>query len=78
MVLKQARIDARKYAAHSSRAAATSHAIQQGFTLQEIMMLSGCRTSGSTFERFYHKPTEQAKTFGEMVLDNIVYSIYSI
>ncbi len=71
MVLKQAGIDVGKYTAHSSRAAATSHVIQQGFNLQEIMKSAGW-TSASTFERFYHKPTEQAKTFGEVVLDNIV------
>ncbi len=52
MVLKQAGIDVGKYTAHSSRAASTSHVIQQGFNLQEIMKSAGW-TSASTFERFY-------------------------
>ena len=56
MVLKQAGIDVGMYAAHSSRAAATSHAKRQGLNLQEIMKSAGWTP---------------ASTFGEVVLNNI-------
>ena len=68
-VLKQAGFDVGKYTAHSSRAACTSHTKQQGLNLQEIIKSAGW-TCTSTFEGFYHKPMEQAKTFGEVLLDN--------
>ena len=40
-ILKQAGIDISNYTAHSSRAAATSHAQKQGLNLQEIMKSAG-------------------------------------
>ena len=69
MVLNDAGIDISTYSAHSSRAAATSHAKQQGLSLSEIMKTAGW-TSSSVFERFYHKPKEQMESFGEVVLKN--------
>jgi hypothetical protein len=67
LVLQAAGIDVTKYRAHSSRAASTSHAAKQGLKLQEILKAAGW-TNSTTFERFYHKPTELTQNFGETVL----------
>lgn len=75
-VLQQAGIDVSKYTAHSSRAATASHTKQKGLSLslQEIMKSAGW-TSTSTFEKFYHKPTEASQNFGQIVLrDHMIIS----
>ena len=70
-ILQQAGIDVSTYTAHSSRAAATSHAQKQGLNLHEIMKSAGW-TSLSTFEKFYKKPTETIHNLGEVVLNSVV------
>jgi hypothetical protein len=66
-VLQQAGVDVTKYTAHSSRAATTSHTKRKGLSLQDIMKTAGW-TSATTFEKFYHKPAETPKTFGQTVM----------
>ena len=65
-VLQEAGIDVSKYAAHSSRAASTSHAARQGLNLQEIMKAAGW-TCATTFERFYNKQTNSEPNFGNFI-----------
>lgn len=69
LVLQQAGIDVTKYTAHSSRAATTSHTMKKGLSLQEIMKTAGW-TSTTTFEKFYHKPAETPRNFGQTVLSS--------
>ena len=70
-ILQQAGIDVSTHTAHSSRAAATSHAQKQGLNLQEIMKSAGW-TSSSTFEKIYNKTPETIHNLGEVVLNSVV------
>lgn len=45
LVLQEAGIDISKYAAHSNRAASTSHAVRQDVNLQDIMNATGWTSS---------------------------------
>ena len=58
VILDRAGIDTRKFRAHSTRAASTSHAANIGVPMDDIMRLAGWSTAG-TFQKYYQKPIQQ-------------------
>ncbi|XP_065918235.1 uncharacterized protein [Dysidea avara] len=55
--LKTAGVDTERYTAHSTRSASTSQARRKGVLVSDILKVANWSTR-STFERFYHKPSE--------------------
>ncbi|RCN36935.1 site-specific recombinase, phage integrase family [Ancylostoma caninum] len=68
-VLHRAGIEDR-FKAHSTRAASTTASKNQGLSSKKIMEAANWAPNGSTFERFYHKGSDE-KSFQTSVLSSI-------
>ena len=65
-VLKDSGVDVSRFSAHSTRGTSTSTAAAAGISTLEIMERAGW-SNQSTFERFYHRPSQgvsRAASFG--------------
>ena len=66
-ILYRVGIDIDKFSGHSTRAASSSFLADQNFSIKDIMMSAGW-SNEQTFERFYHKPTENSFNYGQAIL----------
>jgi len=74
--LKLAGVDTERYTAHSTRSASTSQARRKGVLMSDILKVANW-TSRSTFERYYHKPSEPS-AFTRAVLQSSQNCRYAI
>ena len=61
-VLKSAAIDASKFRAHGTRSASTSFLAERNINIKDSMTSAGW-SNEMTFQRYYHKPAENAFKF---------------
>ena len=57
--LRSAGVDTKRFSAHSTRGASTSHAKMKGVPVTDILKVANW-SSRSTFERFYHRPNDSS------------------
>ncbi|KAG1229506.1 hypothetical protein G6F68_006669 [Rhizopus microsporus] len=69
--LTAAGIDPDKFTAHSIRAAASTYAVQQGASIQEVKIHANWSLNADTFEKYYLRPANRRQQ-GQMISKRIL------
>ncbi|KAG0821822.1 hypothetical protein G6F16_011833 [Rhizopus arrhizus] len=65
-------IDTSNFQAHSIRSAASTKAVELGYTIQDVKKHANWRLQSNTFEDFYYKPSSQASS--STAINNSIFS----